>query len=58
MSLKDKVFEKNIVKKPWGYEYIIYRNQNKLALTFLDIKYNKQTSLHCHPKKKNWIYTY
>jgi len=52
MSLKDKVFEKNIVKKPWGYEYIIYRNQNKLALTFLDIKYNKQTSLHCHPKKK------
>ena len=52
MSLKDKVFEKNIVKKPWGHEYIIYRNQNKLALTFLDIKYNKQTSLHCHPKKK------
>jgi mannose-6-phosphate isomerase-like protein (cupin superfamily) len=52
MYLKDKIFEENIVKKPWGYEYIIYRNYNKLALTFLDIKYNKQTSLHCHPKKK------
>jgi mannose-6-phosphate isomerase-like protein (cupin superfamily) len=52
MKLRDKVFDRNIVKKPWGYEYIIYRNKNKLALTFLDIKHNKQTSLHCHPKKK------
>ena len=52
MKLRDKVFDRNIVKKPWGYEYVIYRNKNKLALTFLDIKHNKQTSLHCHPKKK------
>lgn len=52
MKLRDKVFDRNIVTKPWGYEYIIYRNKNKLALTFLNIKYNKQTSLHCHPKKK------
>lgn len=52
MHLRDKIFEKNLVKKPWGYEYVIYRDQNKLALTFLNIEYNKQTSLHCHPKKK------
>ncbi len=52
MKLRDKVFDRNIVTKPWGFEYVIYRNKNKIALTFLDIKYNKQTSLHCHPKKK------
>ena len=38
MKLRDKVFDKNIVKKPWGYEYVIYRNKNK-PVSIDDIKY-------------------
>lgn len=40
----------NIVKKPWGYEYLIYENKD-VALWFLHIKKNEQTSMHCHPNK-------
>ena len=45
-------YTKKIVSKPWGYEYIIFKNQKKLALIFLKIFNKKQTSLHCHPNKK------
>jgi mannose-6-phosphate isomerase-like protein (cupin superfamily) len=41
---------KNIVKKPWGYEYLAYENE-QVALWFLYIKHNHQTSMHCHPNK-------
>ena len=40
----------NIVKKPWGYEYLMYENDN-VALWFLHIKKGEQTSTHCHPSK-------
>jgi mannose-6-phosphate isomerase-like protein (cupin superfamily) len=40
----------NIVKKPWGYEYLAYENEH-VALWFLHIKHTHSTSLHCHPKK-------
>jgi mannose-6-phosphate isomerase-like protein (cupin superfamily) len=40
----------NIVKKPWGYEYLVYENRD-VALWFLYIKPEHSTSLHCHPKK-------
>jgi hypothetical protein len=40
----------NIVKKPWGYEYLAYENEN-VALWFLYIKHTHSTSLHCHPNK-------
>ena len=50
--LKDKIYDRKIVEKPWGYEYVAFRNKNKLAITFLNINYKKKTSLHCHPKKK------
>jgi mannose-6-phosphate isomerase-like protein (cupin superfamily) len=43
-------YEDNIVKKPWGYEYLAYSNEN-VALWFLKIKKNQQTSMHCHPNK-------
>jgi len=43
-------YEKTIVKKPWGYEYLVYQN-DKVALWFLYIGYNQQTSMHCHPNK-------
>jgi hypothetical protein len=39
-----------IVKKPWGYEYLCYRNEC-LAIWFLNIDSQRQTSMHCHPKK-------
>lgn len=39
-----------VVKKPWGYEYLCYKNKN-LAIWFLHIVKNRSTSLHCHPKK-------
>tara|TARA_R100000664_G_scaffold18539_1_gene27610 strand:- start:805 stop:1473 length:669 start_codon:yes stop_codon:yes gene_type:complete len=42
--------EKNIVKKPWGYEYLMYEN-DKVALWFLYIKSGERTSMHCHPNK-------
>jgi len=40
----------NVVKKPWGYEYLAYENDN-VGLWFLDIKKNQSTSMHCHPTK-------
>jgi mannose-6-phosphate isomerase-like protein (cupin superfamily) len=43
-------YTNNIVKKPWGYEYLAYENE-QVALWFLYIKHTHSTSLHCHPKK-------
>jgi mannose-6-phosphate isomerase-like protein (cupin superfamily) len=40
----------NIVKKPWGYEYLVYENKH-VAIWFLYIKEGHSTSLHCHSKK-------
>jgi quercetin dioxygenase-like cupin family protein len=40
----------NIVKKPWGYEYLAYENEN-VGLWFLYIAPGQSTSMHCHPKK-------
>src|SRR3989338_7498245 len=44
-------YSKVIVKKPWGYEYLIFEN-NIVAVWILYIKANEQTSMHCHPGKK------
>ncbi|MDC0449593.1 hypothetical protein OAL70_01785 [Pelagibacteraceae bacterium] len=53
MKNKDNNFYSNkIVYKPWGYEYIIYRDSNRLAITYVKINPGHKTSLHCHPKKK------
>ena len=43
-------YDKTIVKKPWGYEYLVYQN-DKVGLWFLHIAKNQQTSMHCHPNK-------
>ena len=43
-------YQNNVVKKPWGYEYLAYEN-DECALWFLHIKENQRTSMHCHPKK-------
>ena len=43
-------YDKTIVKKPWGYEYLAYEN-DKVGLWFLYIAKDQQTSMHCHPNK-------
>ena len=43
-------YENIVVKKPWGYEYLVYQN-DKVALWFLYIGYKHRTSMHCHPNK-------
>ena len=43
-------YNNSIVKKPWGYEYLVYQDAN-VALWFLYIAPNHKTSLHSHPKK-------
>ncbi|TLN25054.1 hypothetical protein FDZ71_01655 [bacterium] len=40
-----------VVKKPWGYEYLMYES-DKIAIWYLHISHGRQTSLHCHPCKK------
>ena len=40
-----------VVKKPWGYEYLIYCN-DIVAIWILHIQFGAQTSMHCHPNKK------
>ena len=49
MILKDRVYDNKVVNKPWGYEYVVYRNQNNLCVTLLSIDYKKTTSLHLYP---------
>jgi hypothetical protein len=43
-------YRHNIVRKPWGHEYLAYEN-DECALWFLHIKNNERTSMHCHPNK-------
>ena len=52
MKNNNDFYDNRIVSKPWGYEYTIFRNSNRLAITFVNINYKHKTSLHCHPKKK------
>jgi len=52
MYKKKFSYDNRVVAKPWGNEYVVYRNSNKLSVTLLNIDYNKKTSLHCHPTKK------
>ena len=53
MKKIDSFYDNRIVYKPWGYEYVVYRNLNHLSVTLLSIDCNKTTSLHCHPNKKS-----
>jgi mannose-6-phosphate isomerase-like protein (cupin superfamily) len=45
---------RNIVSKPWGYEYVAYHN-NDVALKVLHIAKDERTSLHCHPNKSTGL---
>lgn len=52
--MNEKTFNNSIVKKPWGYEHLAYRNEH-LAIWFLKINYNHETSFHCHCKKNTGL---
>ena len=46
MKKKDSLYDNRLVNKPWGNEYVVYRNKNNLCVTLLKINYNQSTSLH------------
>lgn len=50
--MKEEYYDFKVVNKPWGYEYVAYRNKKILSLAYLKINYKNKTSLHCHPNKK------
>lgn len=43
-----------IVKKPWGYEYLVFEN-DFVAIWLLQIIRKRKTSMHCHPKKRTGL---
>ena len=43
MKKNNFFYDDKIVYKPWGYEYLIYRNHKHLSVTLLRINYNKNT---------------
>lgn len=43
-----------VVKKPWGHEYLCYRN-GEVAIWFLLIESGEATSMHCHPTKNTGL---
>ena len=47
-------YSKTVVRKPWGYEYLIFENEF-VATWILHIKEGFETSLHCHPGKQTSI---
>ena len=44
-------FKNVVVTKPWGYEYLMFKNP-ETEIWNLSIKYQRSTSMHCHPNKK------
>ena len=44
--------KKYVVSKPWDNEHIAYENK-VCSVGLLNINYNQETSLHCHPKKQD-----
>ncbi len=47
-------FQSLIVNKPWGYEYLMYKNEN-VEVWSLFIRSGASTSTHCHPNKKTGL---
>ena len=52
MNKNNNFYTNRVVYKPWGYEYVVYRDSNRIAVTFVKINPGHKTSLHCHPQKK------
>jgi mannose-6-phosphate isomerase-like protein (cupin superfamily) len=47
-------YDKVIVNKPWGYEYLMYATDD-IGIWCLNIDQGQRTSLHCHPLKKTGL---
>ncbi len=47
-------YSKVVVRKPWGYEYLMFAN-HKTAVWILYLQPGFQTSFHCHPRKKTAV---
>ena len=47
-------YQKVVVNKPWGYEYLMYEN-GTVGIWYLYIRHGARTSLHCHPRKKTGL---
>jgi len=47
--MDEKDIRKLIVKKPWGFEYSVFKD--KISVRVLHIKKGEETSYHCHMKK-------
>ena len=52
MKRRNNFYSNKVVYKPWGSEYVVYNDSNRIAITFLRINHKHKTSLHCHPNKK------
>ena len=52
--MKSENYENVIVKKPWGFEYLVTQNES-MALWCLHLNQNQNTSMHCHPDKKTGL---
>jgi len=51
-NLEEEPFDYSnvIVKKPWGYEYLVFKNDS-VAIWLLHIVRKRRTSMHSHPNK-------
>lgn len=50
-SKQPKNYKNCVVRKPWGYEYLMFENE-LAAIWALRIHAKHSTSMHCHPLKK------
>src|SRR3989338_5677445 len=50
----DPNYTNAIVKKPWGYEYLLFENKH-VSIWILQIIRKRKTSMHCHPNKKTGL---
>ena len=41
MSISNNFYSNKLVKKPWGYEYVIYNSLNRMAITYVHIDSKK-----------------
>lgn len=51
---KPSSHDSTVVIKPWGYEYLMYQNE-QVGLWLLHLRSGASTSLHCHPRKKTGL---
>lgn len=53
-AVRGAPYEDVIVKKPWGYEYLVFENEH-VAIWMLQIVRKRKTSMHCHPRKRTGL---